>query len=151
MTRADRSVVPAALTLAALLLLGSTQPAEAGLASVWAVDDGEKIFRDDIASPLKGGNSVWDGSSVALFGARNEIVAFQLILEADGSGASDVDVAVSDLTNGGSTIAGSHPLPAANDYVGVGVELFTEHYLDVSDLSGDPDEGYLNWSASAAR
>jgi len=136
--------------LAALLIPGSAQRAEAGLAAVWAVDDGEKIFRDDVASPLKSGNSAWDGSNVSLFGARNEIVAFQLILEADGSGASNVDVVVSDLANGGNTITGSHPLPAANDYVGVGVELFTEHYLDVSVLSGDPGGGYLNWSASAA-
>ena len=137
------------LLLLALVAAGSS-PAQAGLASVWAVDDGEKIFRDDTTSPLESSNSVWDGSSVSLFAAKNEIVAFQLILEADGSGANNVDVTVSDLSNGGNTIAGSHPLPAPNDYVGVGVELFTEHYLDVSVLSGDPSTGYFNWNASAA-
>jgi PKD repeat protein len=142
--------VVAVLVLAALLVWGSGQRAEAGLQSVWAVDDGEKIFRGDTNSPLESSNSVWDGSDVSLFAAKNEIVAFQLILEADGSGANTVDVTVSDLTNGGYTINGSHPLPDPNDYVGVGVELFTEHYLDVSVLSGDPLEGYFNWAPSAA-
>jgi len=137
------------VALAVLLVVGSAQ---AGLQSVWAVDDGEKIFRGNITSPLKTGqgNAVWNGSSVSLFGARNEIVAFQLILQADGSGATNADVTISDLTNGGYTIKGSHPLPAPNNYIGVGVELFTEHYLNVSVLSGDPSTGYFNWSASAA-
>ena len=136
----------------ALLLSLGAERAQAGLASVWAVDDGEKIFRGNTTSPLKTGqgNSVWNGSSVSLSAARNEIVAFQLILQADGSGANTVNVTVSDLTNGGYTIKGSHPLPSPNNYVGVGVELFTEHYLNVSVLSGDPNAGYFNWSAAAA-
>ncbi len=33
------------------------------LASIWAVDDGEKIFRENITSPLKAKNSVWDGKA----------------------------------------------------------------------------------------
>jgi PKD repeat protein len=146
-----KSVVLAAVCLTTVLLgsLAAT-PAQAGLASVWAVDDGEKILRDNLTSPLKTGNSVWDGSSVSLSGACNEIVAFQLILEADGAGASNVDLSVSNLTNGASGIPGSHPLPAPNNYLGVGVELFTEHYLHVDPLSGDPTTGYFNWSASAA-
>jgi len=134
----------------ALFVSVSGTRAQAGFTSVWAVDDGEKIFRANLTSPLKNGNSVWNGSSVSLFGVRNEIVAFQLILQADGSGATNADVQISDLTNGGNTIRGSHPLLAANNYVGMGVELFTEHYLNVSVLSGDPNEGYFNWSASAA-
>ena len=138
--------VPLLLTLLlALPLLLATRPVHADLASIWAVDDGEKIFRDDLTNPLEAGgadNSVWNGTTVSLFAARNEIVAFQLILEADGAGASSVNVTVSDLANGADTIAGSHPLPTPNSYLGVGVELFTEHYLDVSVPSyNDPDEG----------
>ena len=33
--------------------------------------------------PGRSGNSVWDGTGIRLFGARNEIVAFQVIVEAD--------------------------------------------------------------------
>jgi PKD repeat protein len=136
--------------LSALLVSVSGTYAQAGFTSVWAVDDGEKIFRDNITSPLKNGNSVWNGSSVSLFGSRNEIVAFQLILQADASGATNADVQISDLTSGGNTIRGSHPLLAANNYIGMGVELFTEHYLNVSLLSGSTTWGYFNWSNGAA-
>jgi hypothetical protein len=131
---------------------GAPIRAEAALASIWAVDDGEKIFRDDLDNPLEpggGDNTVWDGFTVRLFAARNEIVAFQLILEADAAGANAVNVSVSDLTNGATIISGSHPLLPPNDYLGLGVELFTEHYFDISTPSWDSDCGGLGWSGEA--
>ena len=54
--------------------------------AIWAVSDGEKIERDELNSPHKRGNAVWDGKRVKLFGARNEVIAFQLIVEAGASG-----------------------------------------------------------------
>lgn len=138
---------------AALLLCAGGAQAQLGLNAIWAVDDGEKIFLDDVDNPLKSGggdNSVWDGSTVSLFAARNEVVAFQLILEAGATGATGVNVTVSDLVNGPAAIRGSHPLPAPNDYVGVGVELFTEHYLHVTQYSyGDPSWGGFYTTAEA--
>jgi hypothetical protein len=136
----------------AMLLLCLQGPAEAGLRSIWAVDDGEKVFRTNLESTLKSGegNSVWDGEKVRLFAARNEIVAFQLILEADDEGAAEVNVTVSDLTKGSASIRGSHPLPRPNTYLGVGVELFTEHYLHVGHPSyTDREAGWFN-STSAS-
>jgi hypothetical protein len=64
-----------------------------GIQRIWAVDDGEKIKREDLQHPLADSskNMVWDGEKIQIFGARNEIVAFQLIIEAGASGASDVD------------------------------------------------------------
>ena len=139
--------------LLVLPLLLATPAVHAGFASIWAVDDGEKIFRDNLTHPLEAGgagNSVWDGTTVSLFAGRNEVVAFQLILEADASGASSVNVTVSDLTNGAATIPGSHPLPPPNSYLGVGVELFTEHYLHVTAPSyNDPLYGGFYWTAAA--
>jgi len=135
---------------AALLVSATCERAQAGLASVWAVDDGEKIFRDNLTSPLKTGNSVWNGSSVSLSAAKNETAAFQLILQGDASGASTVSVTVSDLTNGANTIRGSHPLLAANNYLNLGVELFAEHYLNLTDFSGAAGSAYFDWSAVAA-
>ena len=155
------AVIACVLVCAAAVLTPSA-PAAADVAAVWAVDDGEKILQDDLDSPLKSGpgNSVWDGSKVSLFTAANEVVAFQLILEADAVGAAGVDVVVSDLTNldgGGcgdfapciTTIRGSHPLLPPNDYMGMGVELFTEHYFDISTPSWDSDCGGLGWSGEA--
>ena len=146
-----RAVVPLLLML---LLAAATAQAAPGLRAVWAVDDGEKVFQDDLAHPLKSGgagNSVWNGTTVSLFGARNEIIAFQVILEANSEGAPTVNVVVSDLVGSeGGTIAGSHPLPLPNDYVGVGVELFTEHYLNVAQYSYyDPGCGGFYTTAAA--
>ena len=61
------------------------------------VSDGEKIERDDLASPLKARNSAWDGRTVRLFGARNEIVAFQVIVEADDEGIAALDASLPEL------------------------------------------------------
>jgi len=142
----------ALLLLPLLCACASTPEAKAGLAAVWAVDDGEKVFRDDIESALKTGedNSVWDGKGIKLFAARNEVVAFQVVLQAGGGGASQVDVQVSDLVNAKRKIRGSHPLPKPNEYADVGVELFTEHYLHVETPSyNDPEEGGFDWTAKA--
>lgn len=112
------------------------------------------MLQDALVHPLKSGgpgNSVWDGATVRLFGARNEVVAFQLIVEAKHEGAQGVDVVVSDLTAGpDATIRGSRPLPQPNDYAGVGVELFTEHHLDVTQYSYyDPGCGGFYTTAAA--
>ena len=71
-------------------------------------------------------------TAVNIFGGRNEIVAFQLIIQADASGAKNVNVTVSDLVNGNSIIPGSATGPADPfDYRGRNTELFTEHYLNM--------------------
>ena len=80
--RAMRRTIP----WSALAFLLATTPATAGVASVWAVGDGDKVARDAVGSPLAKGNAAWDGRTVRLAAARNEIVAFQVIVEADGSG-----------------------------------------------------------------
>jgi len=128
-----------------------------GLERVWAIDDGEKIRQDDINNPLafEENNAVWKGNRINIFGGRNEIVAFQLIIQAGASGASQVNVDISDLTNGNSTIPGSASGPADPfDYQGKNIELFTEHYLNMvkrspplwffSD-SAAPSEYYTGW------
>ena len=48
-------------------------PAAAGVASVWAVGDGDKIARDGARNPLAKGNAAWDGRTVRLAAARNEL------------------------------------------------------------------------------
>jgi hypothetical protein len=105
-----------------------------GIARIWAVDDGEKIKQEDINNPLSSdeNNSVWKNNSVNIFGARNEIVAFQLIIQSDAAGAKNVNVNISDLSNGKTVIKGSATGPADPfDYRGRNTELFTEHYLNM--------------------
>src|SRR2546428_8765346 len=109
---------------------GSATPS--GLA-VWAVGDSDKIGRDDARSPLQRRNGVWDGHGIHIFGARNEVVAFQIILYGGATGARRVDVALTPLRNGRASIDNLYaPRPAdPNDYRGKRVELFREHYHDL--------------------
>lgn len=109
-----------------------------GISRVWVIDDGEKIRKDDITNPLATdpNNAVWANNRINLFGGRNEIVAFQIIIQADEAGASEVNVSISDLKNGISVIPGSDSGPADPfDYRGRYVELFTEHYLNMTKRS----------------
>jgi hypothetical protein len=77
-------------------------------------------------------NAVWNGNSISIFGARNEIVAFQLIIQSDSSGTNNVSVTLDQLTNGSYTIkntGSSDPF----DYRGKHIELFTEHYTNITE------------------
>jgi hypothetical protein len=118
------------MAVAGFVLVSCGKPS--GIARIWAIDDGEKIKQEDIINPLASdvNNSVWKNNTVNIFGGRNEIVAFQLILQADAQGAKNINVAISDLSNGNSTIPGSAAGPADPfDFRGRNTELFTEHYL----------------------
>lgn len=117
-----------------LIILLIPYNSNAGIKRVWAIDDSEKIKREDIANPLASdeNNVVWKNNTIGLFGGKNEIVAFQLIIHADSPGANGVNVVISDLKNGRSKIPGSNTGPSDPfDYRGRNVELFTEHYLKI--------------------
>jgi hypothetical protein len=105
-----------------------------GVKRVWAIDDGEKIKREDISNPLATdvNNIVWKNNSINIFGGRNEIVAFQLIIQSDKDGAQNVKVSISDLTNGTALIPGSASGPNDPfDYRGRYIEIFREHYFNL--------------------
>ena len=126
------------LVLANVIFAVMSCKAPTGVERVWAIDDGEKIRQDDITNALASdeNNAVWKENRINIFGGRNEFVAFQLIIQADASGASQVNVTISDLTNGNSVIPGSAAGPADPfDYRGRNVELFTEHYLNMEKRS----------------
>ena len=113
---------------------------QTGIAAIWAVGDGEKIKQEELDSPLRDGNSMWDSTEINIFGARNEVVAFQLVIEAGSSGASDVNVSITDLASGTDRIANDFTLPGADqgdlsNSVGRRIELFREHYLHVTEPS----------------
>ncbi len=138
-------------------------PAGPGITRVWAVDDGEKVRRDDLShwAASSPDNAVWDGRTIRLFGARNEIVAFQLILEARGSGATDLDVLLDSLAGPGYVIANRSTNDDPFDYRGRHIELFLEQYINVTQRSmsggiatwGDarplPDAEHLGWIPDA--
>ena len=53
--------------------------------NIWAVNDGEKIYKTDLKNNNKNHNSVWDGNKIAVFSGKNEVVAFQIIIENQGN------------------------------------------------------------------
>ncbi len=88
------------------------------LARLWAVGDGEKIFKSDTTHPLMARNSVWDGDTIRLAGLYNEVLGFQVIAVADSAGAPAIELALDPLARegGGAEIAprGAGPMvPAA--------------------------------------
>ncbi len=120
--------------LAAVALLGVASNAHAGVASIWAVNDGEKVDRGDLSNSNKSGNSAWDGKTIHVFGARNEIVAFQVIVESDGGGIKAVSAALGGLKRRGVEMTIDYAAPGGDptDYRGRGIRLFSEHYMDVT-------------------
>ena len=105
--------------------------ATAQLKTIWALGDGEKVFREDIAHPDKGGNAIWDGDTIRLKGLYNEVLGFQVIVEAGDDSAKGIELAISYPVNkaSGKTI-GSNTLKYGPEGT---VEVFTEHYLQVKD------------------
>lgn len=130
-----------AAALALLLCLAGAGPAvaaEAGsrLAAVWAGEGGDKVLRHErraAAGPVR--NSVWDGTTVRIFGARNEVVNFNLVLES-AEGASEVSVSLDRLAGPGAEIR-SQPARGDGvfDWVGRDIELFVVRYLQIRGLS----------------
>ncbi len=113
--------------------------------NVWALGDGEKVFRFDLDHPNKKGNFTWDGKTIHLKGLYNETLACQIIVETDNNGAEGIEIAI-DLpvnaitkkTIGGNTLK----YGSAGSF-----ELFTEHYLHVKD-STQPNWFYGSFLAA---
>ena len=129
------------LTLLVLLL---ARPAAAEIASVWALDDGTKVKATETDHQLEGGNGVYNpsGPEITLFGARNEIIGFQVILEGGAAATANVRV----LLDGIGPIENSGLTGEMDSYyVGRRIEIFLQHYLNVTTRSHD-----LSWWPGSA-
>ena len=96
-------------------------------ARVWCVGDSTKVKPGD---PPQDHNLTWIGASktVSLGSARNEYVAFQIVIHSGSNELKDVIVVADDLHGPGASV-----IPAGN------IDLFLEHYLTVKVTSrSDP-------------
>src|SRR5262245_49766115 len=124
--RIHSSVSPALAALRALLVISlvacpcfsclsprSAFAAPPPAATVWAVDDGEKI-KEDAVSPLPTDrNAVWaPGAPVRLFSVKNETVSFQIVVSADTTPIEGVTVDLEELASDTAKIANK---PGASD------------------------------------
>jgi hypothetical protein len=107
---------------------------QAGVQAVWSVNDSEKIDRDDLSHPAKSSNSTWDGKTIRLFGARNEIVAFQVIVESDAGGIRSLSARLPELLarEGKAKIVYAAPEADPSLYAGRAIQLFSENYMQVT-------------------
>ena len=126
---------------------------KSGITQVWANDGGDKVTQDELRAamgPSSVINSVWDGNSINIFGARNETVSFNFVLEAAAASAAGVSVSLPRLDGpGGNSIS---TVDASGDgifnYLGRNIELFYVRYLQIKGLSvdlayGDYDERHI--------
>jgi hypothetical protein len=120
--------------LLSLILLTQNLALAARPAHVWAVGDGEKVERDDLSNPNRGRNAAWDGRRVKLFGARNEVIAFQVIVEAGHEGISELTLALPELRRrgGGARIRYAPPTGDPTRYAGRPIQLFSVNYMNVT-------------------
>ena len=108
--------------------------------AAWANDGEDKVTKDELRMARGGAgviNSVWNGSEIKLFGAKNEVVNFNLIIEAALVDLQNVQVSFNSLVSPNGARIGSNP--ASGDgiftYVGRNIELFYVRYLQIKGLS----------------
>ena len=115
-----------------LTVLMSTATADAEIRHVWAVNDGEKVERDAREHPARARNSAWDGRTVRVSAARNEIVAFQVIVEANERGIRELTLRLPALASGSERISYRAPAADPSDYVGRPIQIFAVNYMEVT-------------------
>ena len=118
----------------------ASPPPPSHLSEVWANDGGDKVTQDELRatkSPAATKNSVWNGTRIAIFGARNEVVGFNVVLEAATEPANAVSVAFARLTGPGGAVIGSTKAPPGClfDWTTRRIELFHVRYLTIKGLS----------------
>jgi len=108
-------------------------PLHAAVQTVWALGDGDKVKRDAPAPKAGEANSVWRDGAVHVFGARNEIVAFQVVVQADAAGIRKLVARLPLLTSQvGDPIAYRAPAADPTDSVDRPIQIFLEHYMHVT-------------------
>ena len=123
---------------------GSALESTHGISAIWVNTGEDKVTQHDLRVGRTGTdvrNSIWDGKTVSLFAGRNEVVAFNLILECLNSSALDVTVECSSLKgpDGGLIESRAVPNPREKaslfDYRGRNIELFYVRYLQIRGVS----------------
>jgi hypothetical protein len=110
------------------------------ITAVWANEGGDKVTQDELRAATSAtavANSVWDGHCIKTFGAKNEVVSFNVILEAATSKATMVHVALGNLTGPGGAVIRSVPRSPDElfDWTTTEAELFYVRYLQIKGLS----------------
>jgi len=113
----------------------------AGLKAIWAVNDGERLASVLPEGSSRQDNVIWNGCYVDLVAVRDEVVAFQVVLESGGAGQRNLQVSMSELAHqDGHKINNDFYLPGGDagdlsNSVGRRIEVFREEFLRVKESS----------------
>jgi len=110
------------------------------ISAVWVNDGADKVTQDELRASTSASavqNSLWNGRTISLFGARNEVINFNLILEAASTSASKVSIKLTNLTGPGGSVIRYAPRTTSNlfNWTTTESELFYVRYLQILGLS----------------
>ena len=129
-----------------LLMTNCASASSSAISAVWANDGGDKVTQDELRASRGGNvaNSIWQSGTVTLFGAKNEVISFNLVLEAATVAASNVSVTLSNLSGLSGSVIRSVPRATNNlfNWTGTEAELFFVRYLQIKGLSVFGYAGY---------
>lgn len=105
---------------------------------MWAEEGEDKVTQDDLRAargPIS--NSVWNGSTIQVFGAKNEVVNFDVVLESANGIANNVSVTFNKLTGPNGALIQSVPTTGDGifNWTNRNIELFYVEYLQIKGLS----------------
>ena len=138
------SLVVSILVLGMLIGLTASPPIStaqnASTLTAWANDGGDKVTQDELrasSDPSSVQNSVWNGESIQVFGARNEVVAFNVILESPDQATTNVSISFDQLVGPDGASISSTPAQSDGlfDWTSRNIELFYVRYLEIKGLS----------------
>lgn len=125
--------------MAAWLAIMAPSMVAAALTAIWANDGGDKVARDELRASRGAAvtNRTWDGATVRLSGARNEVLGFALLLEAGNGPVSNLAVACPRLDGPGGAAIVSRVVTGADlfTWTNRNIELFLVRYLEIKGLS----------------
>ncbi len=126
-----------------IIVVAQSVAATNNIYRVYAVDETHKIVQTDTTMRwMIDSNLVWVQDSIHVFGGRNEVVGFQLLIQASSTGkATRVNVTLDRLYNSRYTIKNTSKDPS--QYVGRYIELFKEDYAKID--SQGSGSGSLMW------
>lgn len=112
------------------------------ITAIWANDGGDKVTQDELRAsdnPTSVLNNVWDGQKITLFGAKNEVVSFNLIIEAKTHPTGDINITIDKLTGPQGETIQSHATSGDGvfNWIDRPIELFFIRYLEIKGISTD--------------
>lgn len=114
------------------------------ISGVWANEGEDKVSQDELRATKHAENKTgtvinraWNGNTIQLTGAKNEVLSFDLVLEAATAAASNVTVKFDTLTGDSGFAIASKQVTGDGvfDWTGRNIELFYARYVQIKGLS----------------